>query len=291
MVTFIDNFTQLPLPFLAVVVFIFALLVGSFLNVVIYRLPIIMERDFRAQAREILELEAVEEAPFTLTKPRSRCRECQRMVHATENIPVISYLLMKGRCRGCGTKISIFYPLVELFTACLATFVFLHFGANLQGLCAVFFVFALIALAGVDLKCQLLPDNITLPLMWAGILLGFWQVFLPLETAVLGAVIAYLSLWSIAQLFILLFKKEGMGMGDAKLLAAIFAWVHIQYFPMVLVLACVIGVVVTVVQRTISGEQMRDNPLPFGPYLALAGLIAMLYGAEITKAYSRWLMG
>lgn len=285
------TFQYLPLPAQLAVVFLFAALVGSFLNVVIYRLPIMMERDWQTQAREILDLPAAEQTPFTLTIPRSRCRDCSRMIRAIENIPIFSYLAMRGKCRGCGASISVFYPLVELFTAVLATFVFWHFGATVQGLCALFFIFALVALTGIDLKTQLLPDSITLPLMWAGIILSFWQVYIPLETAVIGALVGYLSLWLVATLFKLLFKKEGMGMGDAKLLAAIFTWVHIQYFPLVLLLACIVGLLVTVIQRLISGAQMRDNPLPFGPYLALGGLIAMLYGANLTAWYTRFLLG
>lgn len=282
---------ELPPLVQLVVVFIFSALVGSFLNVVIYRLPLIMERDWKAQAREILALPAVEEEPFGLTLPRSRCRDCGRMVKALENIPIISYLLMRGKCRGCGANISIFYPLVELLTAVLATFVFWHFGATVQGICAVFFVFALIALTGIDLKTQLLPDIITLPLMWAGIILSFWNVYIPLETAVIGALIGYLSLWSVATLFKVLFKKDGMGLGDAKLLAAIFTWVHFQYFPIVLVLACIAGIVVTIIQRLFSGSQLMNNPIPFGPYLAAGGLIAFLYGKEIFSWYSRVLIG
>ncbi|PIE40444.1 MAG: prepilin peptidase [Gammaproteobacteria bacterium] len=283
-------FQALPLPAQLAVVFCFAALVGSFLNVVIYRLPIMMERDWQAQAREILELPAVEQDVFTLTLPRSRCRDCGRMVRALENIPVISYIVMGGKCRGCGARISWFYPLVELLTATLATFVFWHFGANAQGFFALFFVFTLIALTGIDLKTQFLPDIITLPFMWAGIILSFWHIYLPLETAVIGALVGYLSLWLVATLFKVLFKKEGMGLGDAKLLAAIFTWVHVQYFPLVLMLACMIGLVVTVIQRSISGAQMRDNPLPFGPYLALGGLLALLYGEHLTAWYSRLLL-
>ncbi len=285
------HFFQLPLSFLLTVVFVFSLMVGSFINVVIYRLPIMLERDWRAQAREILELEPVEEAPFTLTKPRSRCRDCGRMVRAWENIPVISYVLMRGKCRGCHANISIFYPLVELSTACLATLVFWHFGANWAGLLSVFFVFALIALSGIDLKISILPDVITLPLMWAGILISFWQVFLPLPVAVLGAVIAYATLWLIAKLFEWLFKKEGMGMGDAKLLAAIFAWVHIQCFPLVLVLACGLGLIVEVIKALVKREKIYGNPFPFGPYLAGAGLVALLYGDKIIAWYTPFLLG
>ncbi len=286
----IDSLLALPLSALAMV-FVFSALVGSFLNVVIYRLPIMLERDWKAQAREILELPAEKIEPFTLSKPRSRCRDCGRMIHALENIPVISYLLMRGKCRGCGTKISIFYPIVELSVAVLATFVFWRLGGNAQGFFAVFFVFALVALTGIDLKTQLLPDTITLPLMWAGIILSFWNVYLPLETSVIGALVGYLSLWSVAMLFKVLFKKEGMGLGDAKLLAAIFTWVHIQYFPLVLIISCVIGAVVTLVHRLMNKQQITDNPLPFGPYLALGGLIAMLYGQELVTWYTRFLLG
>lgn len=245
-----------------------------------------LERDWQAQAREILQLPAEEQEVFSLTVPRSRCRDCGRMVQAAENIPVISYLFMRGKCRGCGSKISIFYPLVELFTALLASFVFWQLGGNMAGLLAIFFVFALIALTGIDIKTQLLPDIITLPLMWAGIIISFWQVFLPLKTAVIGALIGYLSLWTVATLFRLLFKKDGMGLGDAKLLAAIFTWVDFQYLPLVLVIACLVGIVMTVLQRLLSGSRMLGKPLPFGPYLALGGLLALLYGEQLTNWYS-----
>lgn len=280
-----EAFVSASVPIQLGVVFIFAALVGSFLNVVIYRLPIMLENDWKAQARDILELPVENSEPFSLTRPRSRCRDCGRGIRASENIPVISYLLMRGKCRGCGSAISIFYPIVELLTAVIATVAFWHFGATIQGVCAVFFVFALVSLTGIDFKTQLLPDIITIPLMWAGIILSFWQVYLPLETAVIGALVGYLSLWSVAMLFKLLFKKEGMGLGDAKLLAAIFTWVHIKYFPLVLIIACIVGITVTVILRVVSQRQMRDNPLPFGPYLALGGLIALLYGQELLTWY------
>ncbi len=282
---------SLPLSVQLAMVFIFSLSVGSFLNVVIYRLPIILEKEWQEQAREILSLPSEESEPFTLSKPRSKCRDCGHMITALENIPIISYLLMRGKCKGCGAGISIFYPLVELLTAILATFVFWYFGPNAQGFFAIFFVFALISLTGIDLKTQLLPDIITMPLMWAGIVLSFWDVYIPLKISVIGALVGYVSLWTIAMLFRVLFKKEGMGLGDAKLLAAIFTWVHIQYFPLVLVLSCVIGVVVTVIQRLIKRQQVTDNPLPFGPYLALAGLIAMLYGQDLVAWYTQFLIG
>lgn len=286
-----DLFVSSSTPIQLSIVFIFSALVGSFLNVVIYRLPIMLENDWKAQAREILELPAEPSKPFSLTKPRSRCRDCGRPVKAFENIPVISYVLMRGKCKGCQSSISIFYPVVELLTAVVATLAFWHFGATLQGVCAVFFVFALVALTGIDFKTQLLPDVITIPLMWAGIIISFWQVYIPLETAVIGALVGYLSLWLVATLFSLLFKKEGMGLGDAKLLAAIFTWVHIQYFPLVLIIACLVGIVVTVILRFASQRQMRDNPLPFGPYLALGGLLALLHGKDLVAWYTQFLLG
>lgn len=283
--TLITQFLNLPQPLLLTVVFIFSLIVGSFLNVVIYRLPIMMQRDWQAQARDILELPTVEEETFNLSLPRSHCRQCNTPLRFWENIPVVSYILLRGRCSQCGAKISPFYPLVELLTAVLGTLVFAHFGGTVQGLCALFFVFALIALTGIDIKSQLLPDSITLPLLWAGIVLSFWQVFIPLDIAVLGAIVGYLSLWSVATLFRLLFKKDGMGLGDAKLLAAILTWVHVQYFPLILMLACLVGVVITLAQRLLAGRQLRDNPLPFGPYLALGGLLALLYGQTLARLY------
>lgn len=283
---FISSLLSLPSPVQLAMVFVFAALVGSFLNVVIYRLPIMMENDWKTQAREILALPAEKTESFGLLTPRSRCRDCGRMVQALENIPVISYLLMRGRCRGCGTKISIYYPLVELLTALLASFVFWRLGGDAQGFFAIFFIFALIALTGIDLKTQLLPDSITLPLMWAGIILSFWAVYIPLKVAVFGALVGYLSLWSVATLFKLLFKKDGMGLGDAKLLAAIFTWVHIQYFPLVLIIACLVGLLMTVLQRLLMQRKMLNNPLPFGPYLALGGLVALLYGKELLAWYT-----
>lgn len=278
-------FVSLATPVQLGVVFIFSALVGSFLNVVIYRLPIMLENDWKAQAREILELPEETVKPLNLVTPRSRCRHCHRPVRALENIPIISYLIMGGKCRGCQQHISFYYPVIELLTALLATVVFYHFGATTQGVLAVFFVFALIALTGIDFKTQLLPDIITLPLMWAGIIISFWEIFIPLKLAVLGALIGYLSLWSVAMLFRILFKKEGMGLGDAKLLAALFTWIPIQHFPLVLIIACLVGITVTVTQRFIQKEKMADNPLPFGPYLALGGLVALLHGQELVAWY------
>ncbi|MGY0398655.1 MAG: prepilin peptidase [Ostreibacterium sp.] len=287
----INHLVLLPSSIQLTMVFIFSALIGSFLNVVIYRLPIMMKHDWEDQAREILALPAENHKSFDLFKPRSCCRDCGRMVKAFENIPIISYLFMRGKCRGCGSNISIFYLVVELLTAMLATLAFWYFGANLQGICAVFFVFALVALTGIDLKTQLLPDIITISLMWAGIIISFWNVYIPLEAAVIGALLGYLSLWTVARLFKIFFKKEGMGLGDAKLLAAIFAWVHFQYFPLVLMIASVVGLIATLCQRLLNGGKIMNNPLSFGPYLALGGLLALLHGQELTAWYTSVLFG
>lgn len=282
---------DLPPLALLVAVFIFSALVGSFLNVVIYRLPIILERDWQAQAREILGIAPVAVEKFNLVVPRSQCRDCGRMVQGIENIPIISYLAIRGKCRGCGARISAFYPFVELSTAVIATFVFWHLGANAAGFFALFFVFTLVALTGIDLKVKLLPDIITIPLMWAGIILAIWSVYIPLETAVIGALLGYLSLWGVATGFKLLTGRDGMGLGDAKLLAAIFTWVHFQYFALVLIIACFSGITVALLQKAFDRSNNPDNLIPFGPHLALGGLIAFLYGAPIVDWYVGFLTG
>lgn len=291
MVNLWSVFISQSMPLQLGIVFIFSLLIGSFLNVVIYRLPIMLNAEWEDQARDILKLPAIKQPSFGLMLPRSHCRHCKRTIRFIENIPIISYLLLGGKCRGCGTAISIVYPMLELLTAVLATFVFWQLGGGTQGIFAIFFVFALIALVGIDINTQLLPDNITLPLMWAGILLSFWDVYIPLKTAVIGALLGYLSLWSVATLFKIVFKKDGMGLGDAKLLAAILTWVHFQYFPLILMLACVIGILITVLHRLHHRQQLTDNPLPFGPYLATGGLIALLYGQELLNGYTALLFG
>lgn len=278
-------FLELPSSAQLAVVFLFAALVGSFLNVVIYRLPIIMEREWKAEAREILGLPAKEEPVFTLTVPRSRCRDCGRMITAIENIPIISYLAMRGKCRGCGAPISIFYPLIEFLTAALATFVFWYFGANAQGVAAVFFIFFLVALVGIDFKTQLLPDLLTLSLLWFGLFLSLFNVFISSKTAIIGALIGYLSLYFVGMLFKLVFKKDGLGMGDAKLLAALLTWVPWTMLPVILLIACFVGLLLTALVRLSKRQALMDNPLPFGPYLALGGLLALLFGQPLLRAY------
>lgn len=260
-------------------------MVGSFLNVVIYRFPIMLENDYKAQAREILELPTEDTPKFGLTLPRSCCRYCGHQITALENIPLISYLVMRGKCRGCQRKISPYYFVTELVTGLLGVWVVWHFGYSPQAFFALFLVWALVALTGIDMKVQLLPDVITLSLMWLGILLAFYAIYIPLETAVLGAVIGYLVLWLTATLFKLITKREGMGLGDAKLLAAIFAWVDIKYLPVVLLIACFAGIAVAICSRLLQGKKMFNQTIPFGPYLALGGFLAFLYGQQIMVWY------
>ncbi len=279
------SLSGLPLPVLLFITFIFSILVGSFLNVVIYRLPIIMDNEYKDAAREILELEPEKRERFTLSYPRSGCRNCNHQIASFENIPVFSYLFMRGKCRGCKTPISIFYPIVELVTGLLSVWVVWHFGYTYQGLFAILFVWFLVALTGIDLKVQLLPDIITIPFMWIGIMLGFYSVFISLEMAVIGALVGYLSLWTIAKAFYLFTKREGMGLGDAKLLAALCAWIHIQYIPVILLFASVLGILVTILQKLFKKGKVLNTTIPFGPYLSAGGFLALLYGEPILNWY------
>lgn len=280
-----NSFADLPMWGLLALTFVLSSMVGSFLNVVIYRYPIMLENEYQAQAREILELPHIEIEKFGLLLPRSNCRYCGHLIGVLENIPLVSYLLMRGRCRGCKKKISPYYFVTELLTGLLGVWVVWHFGYSSTALFGLFFVWSLVALTGIDIKVQLLPDIITLSLMWGGIILAFYDVYIPLETAVLGAVIGYLVLWITATTFKLITKREGMGLGDAKLLAAIFAWVNIKYLPVVLLIACVVGIVIAVMTRLLRGNKLLNQPIPFGPYLAMGGFLGFLYGNEIMLWY------
>jgi leader peptidase (prepilin peptidase)/N-methyltransferase len=269
-------------------VFIFGALIGSFLNVVIYRLPVMMERDWQFQARQILELdtEQSEQQPFNLITPNSRCPKCQRPIKPWENIPILSYLLLKGECAGCGTGISIRYPTVELVTGLLSVAVVAYFGPTLQGFVLCFFTYALLAAAMIDYDTQLLPDDITLPLLWGGLIANYFGLLTTLESALWGAVIGYLSLWSVYQGFKLLTGKEGMGFGDFKLLAALGAWMGWQILPMIIILSSFAGAIIG--GGLILFGRDKAKPIPFGPYLAIAGWIALVWGEQLTLAYLRW---
>lgn len=267
------------------------LLIGSFLNVVIYRLPLMMERDWRRHCAELEGREATAEPEFNLVRPRSACPHCQRPIRARENVPVLSWLLLRGRCAGCGGRISARYPLVELATAVASALVAWRFGATVETLAALAFTWALIALALIDYDTQLLPDAITLPLLWLGLLLsvahpvaGAERLFVSPAAAITGAAAGYLSLWSVYQAFKLATGKEGMGFGDFKLLAALGAWLGWQALPLIIVLSAVVGALVGGALMAFTSRG-REAAIPFGPFLAAAGWIALLYGDVLAGLY------
>ncbi len=268
------------------------LVVGSFLNVVIHRVPKMLEREWREQCSELNRGESdgftgADPAAlprFDLVSPRSLCPSCAHAIGALENIPVLSYLFLRGRCAACKTHISLRYPLVEILTAALSAFVAYYFGLSLQTLAALLFVWAMIALAFIDFDTQLLPDNITLPLLWGGLLFNLGAVFTDLNSAVIGAAAGYLTLWSVYWLFKLATGKEGMGFGDFKLLGAIGAWFGWQLLPVTILLSSLVGAIIGI-GLIVFARHGRNVPIPFGPYLVLAALIALFWGPAINRAY------
>ena len=284
--------TQMPMLFIGIS-FVVALLIGSFLNVIIYRLPIMLEREWRAQCEEITETPAVElpTGRFDLVAPRSRCPACGEPITAMQNIPVISYLMLGGKCGNCQAPISRRYPIIELMTAVLTGIVAWRFGFGWEALAAVLMTWALIAISVIDIDHQIIPDSISLPLIWAGLFLSLFHntagaeiLFIESGTAITGGLAGYLSLWSIYHLFRLLTGKEGMGYGDFKLLAALGAWLGWQMLPLIILLSAAVGAVVGISLIALKRHE-RSVPIPFGPYLAAAGWIAMLYGPQIIGAY------
>lgn len=271
---------------LALLAGILGLMVGSFLNVVIHRLPRIMERDWQAQCAELRGEAAPQAEPLSLAKPRSRCPQCGHVIAPWENIPIVSYLLLRGRCKACGNGIGMRYPIVEALTGLLSATAAWHFGYSWQLAGALLFVWAMVPLAFIDLDTQLLPDTITLPLLWLGLLFAFWNVFADLSSAVIGAMAGYLSLWSVYWLFKLFTGKEGMGYGDFKLLAAIGAWLGWQMLPLTILLSSLVGATVGIVLIVVA-KHGRNVPIPFGPYLAAAGVIALIWGRQLTEHYLR----
>jgi len=282
-------------------VFVIGLVVGSFLNVVIYRLPIMLDRQWRAQASELLPSGLADtivvgtNGPerFTLSVPRSACPRCKAPIKAWQNIPVISWLILRGQCASCKAPISPRYPAVELATGALSAVVAWHFGVSLSAACALLVTWALVALTGIDMDHQLLPDDITLPLMWGGLLAAvvFGAVpgqALPVSPrdAVIGAAAGYLSLWAVYHLFRLVTGKEGMGYGDFKLFAALGAWLGWKLLPLVILLSAASGAVLGILMIVMRGRD-RAAPMPFGPYLAAAGWLAMLYGDTLVTGYLR----
>ena len=268
---------------------VLGLLVGSFLNVVIHRLPRIMENEWREQCEELTGIDKSFTAPtdkpkYNLVVPRSACPGCGHRITAFENVPIISYLALRGRCSGCKSKISPRYPIVEAITGLLSGLVAYHYGFGIAGVSALILLWGMIALTFIDADTQLLPDSITLPLLWLGLIVNSGNTFTDLRSAVLGAVFGYLALWSVYWLFKLITKKEGMGYGDFKLLAAIGAWLGWQVLPLVILLSSVVGAVVGIMLIVLA-RMGRNIPLPFGPYLAMAGFIALLWGKPIMDSY------
>ena len=263
-------------PGLSIALGVLGLLVGSFLNVVIHRIPKMMEAQWARECAAFRGEEMPESEPYSLAFPGSRCPACKADIKATQNIPVLSYLLLRGRCANCGVSISISYPLIELVTAAVWILCGLSFGVSNALAAAMLLTAVLIALTAIDLNHQLLPDSLTLPLVWIGLLINIDATFAPLESAVLGAVFGYLCLWSVYWLFKALTGKEGMGYGDFKLLAALGAWFGLSALPTIVLLSSLVGAVIGIA-LIVMRRQDRETPMPFGPFLAGAGLIHLFY--------------
>ncbi len=277
-------FEQFPAFYLASL-FVVGLAVGSFLNVVIYRLPIMMQREWRSDCLEFLEqADSNASERFDLAYPPSRCGHCGHRITVLENIPLLSYVALGGKCAGCKAPISLQYPLVELFTGLVSVVVGWRFGVSLEALAALALSWSLIAAAGIDIGHKLLPDNITLPLLWLGILLALGDVFVSLEDSVIGAAAGYLSLWSVFMLFKLVTGKEGMGYGDFKLLAALGAWTGWDMLLVIVLSSSVVGAVVGITMILLKLNE-RGTQIPFGPYLAAAGWITLLWGESLLRSY------
>ncbi len=276
-----------PALFIAFITLL-GLLIGSFLNVVIYRLPVMMQREWQQQCDELNGIEIKPDLPFTLSKPRSRCPKCNHEITALENIPVLSYIVLGGKCSRCKTAISARYPLIEALTGLLSAIVAWHFGFDWACLGALLLTWSLITISFIDIDHQLLPDSITLPLMWLGIIFSFFTVYTDLHASVIGAIAGYLSLWLVFHGFKIVTGKEGMGYGDFKLLAALGAWLGWTLLPTIVLLSSFVGAVVGI-SLIVFRKHQRDIPIPFGPYLAAAGWIALMWGQQINVLYLSWI--
>jgi len=291
------NLLQQNITFFLIFTGIFSLIIGSFLNAVIYRIPKMMQREWHHECTELLQNKTLEpqkvgkekrEEKFNLMTPRSTCPHCGHMITALENIPVLSYLFLKGKCSSCKVAISLQYPLIEVFTALLSIFIAWKFGFTWQTLAALVLLWTLIILSLIDAKTLLLPDNLTLPLMWLGIAVNYQHLFVDLQSSVLGAMIGYLSLWSIFQVFRLVTGKEGMGYGDFKILAALGAWGGWQILPFTIFIASLFGAIFGIIWMMVKRDK-NSNMIPFGPWLASAGLIAFLWRDDITQMINGYL--
>ena len=263
---------------------ILGLMIGSFLNVVIHRLPKMMEREWHANCLELQGKEVPEQPKYSIVTPRSACPSCGHQITAMENIPIVSYLMLGGKCKGCQAKISMRYPIVEAITGALLGAVAYKYGYTYTTLFAWIFTLALITLTFIDFDTQLLPDDITLPLLWLGLLFNLNGGFSDLKSAVLGAILGYLILWSVYWLFKIVTGKEGMGYGDFKLLAAIGAWFGWQILPAVILLSSVVGAVIGIGMIMFRGKS-GGTAIPFGPFLALGGIAALFFGQQLASFY------
>ena len=268
----------------AVLATAFGLLVGSFLNVVIHRLPRMLERGWVEQCAELRGEQAPSASAYNLIVPRSACPACGHQIRAFENIPVVSWILLRGKCSACKAPIPVRYPVVELLGGLLAGFAVWRFGGTWQGLAACVLLWSLTALTFIDADTQLLPDDLTLPLLWAGLIANLFELFAPLASAVTGAIAGYVSLWMVYWAFKLIRGKEGMGYGDFKLLAALGAWLGWQMLPLIVLLSSVVGAVIGIALIAFRGRE-KSAPLPFGPYLAIAGMIALFWGKPLLRLY------
>ncbi len=298
----IQNILQSSPLLFSSLIFIIGLMIGSFLNVVIFRLPVMMQRSWKKECLEYLEFDATEEngakndlsdsaaaslqesEPFNLALPLSKCPNCNAEIKPYQNVPVISYLFLKGKCAECKVHISLRYPLIEAFTGICSAMVAWHFGYSIETVFALFLTWSLIALSFIDIDHQLLPDSISLPLLWVGLFLSLFSVFTDTHSSIIGAIAGYLSLWIVYQLFKLVTGKEGMGFGDFKLLALLGAWLGWQYLPIIILLSSLVGAIIGI-SMIIIVRHDRNTPIPFGPYLATAGWLALIWGKEINLLY------
>ena len=290
MIEFVAVLQQMPWLFISIVA-LFSLVIGSFLNVLIYRLPIMMEREWQAEFKAYFQPSQAQgtATTFNLAVPRSACSSCNTPIAAYDNIPLLSWLALKGRCRHCQTAISIRYPAVELLTAVLSATIAWQQGPTLSAALLIFLTWGLVALSFIDIDKMLLPDQLTLPLLWLVLLFSLSDAALVTPAqAILGAAAGYLSLWSVYWAFKLLTGKEGMGYGDFKLLAIFGALLGWQQLPLIILLSSVVGAVIGASLLAIQGKD-KATPIPFGPYIAAAGWIAMLWGEQLTSAYLSYL--
>ena len=281
--SFLDFMQATPAAFISLCTAL-GLLVGSFLNVVIHRLPIMLNLDWKRQCAELRGETPEPQGRYNLLVPRSACPHCGHAIGAMENIPVLSYLMLRGKCRGCGAVISLRYPVIEAASGALCGYAAWHFGFGMASVGALLLIWSLLALTVIDFDTQLLPDSITLPLIWAGLIFNLDGTYIALHDAVLGVIFGYLSLWAVYWLFKIITGKEGMGYGDFKLLAALGAWMGWQMLPLIIVLSSMVGAVVGIT-LIVAVKRGRDIPIPFGPYLAGGGLIALFWGHALTETY------